>query len=152
VSNTETSVALTAAAVRGTVRLSRAVEKVIARFGLSVSQFRILDRLVDGAERGARLADWLSVKPPSVTALVDGLVKRGLVTRAEDPDDRRRVTHTLTPRGRKLHANVSAALEERLAELCSALPDPAVAASLVQALVDWNTAFDIARGEAPPER
>ena len=64
---------------------------MVARFELSVSQFRILDRLTDGTAAGSSLADWLAVKPPSITVAVDGLVKRGLVERGEDPDDRRLV-------------------------------------------------------------
>src|SRR5262245_13547122 len=95
-----------AAAVRGVTRLSRAVERVVVEFGLSFSQFRILDRLVDGVVGGRTLADWLAVKPPSVTTLVDGLVKRGLVERGVDPADRRTVTHRLTKDGEALHAVV----------------------------------------------
>jgi DNA-binding MarR family transcriptional regulator len=144
-----TNDAVSAAAIRGTVRLSRAVEKVVAGFDLSVSQFRILDRLTDGAERGTRLADWLSVKPPSLTTLVDGLVRRGLVERAEDPTDRRRVTHTLTRGGRLVYDDVSAALAARLIELCERLPDPATADALIRALADWNAAFG--DGSANPE-
>ena len=131
----------TAAAIRGVVRLSRAVENVVARFELSVSQFRILDRLTDGTAAGSSLADWLAVKPPSITVAVDGLVKRGLVERGEDPDDRRLVTHSLTPAGTALHGEISAALADRLDELLSEVSDRAAADSMVRALVDWNSAF-----------
>jgi DNA-binding MarR family transcriptional regulator len=34
---------------------------------------------------GRLLAEWLAVKPPSITALVDGLVKRGVVERGWTP-------------------------------------------------------------------
>src|SRR5262245_40633063 len=90
----------TEAAVRGLARLSRQVEITLADFQLSLSQFRILDRLARGNAAGRSLAEWLAVKPPSITALVDGLVQRGLVERGVDASDRRRVDHGLTVQGR----------------------------------------------------
>src|SRR3954464_14966284 len=65
---------------------------------------RRLDRLV-GARPQARgesappraPARTRPVRPPTVTAVVDGLVARGLVERQSDPEDRRRLT-LLLPR------------------------------------------------------
>ena len=48
------------------------------------------------------LAQRLLVTPASVSSLVDTLERRGLVTRAPDPDDRRRVVVTITDPGRAL--------------------------------------------------
>jgi len=137
-------------AVRGVTRLSRTVEKVVAEYHLSVSQFRILDRLVDGALGGRMLADWLAVKPPSITTLVDGLVKRGLVERGVDPADRRTVTHTLTPDGQALHALVHERLAARLREILGHLHDGDEAAEL-QALAGWNNALNLSRDARHPE-
>lgn len=47
----------------------------------------------------SHLADHLGVTRPTASALVDRLVRRGMVTRAEDPQERRRVLLGLTPEG-----------------------------------------------------
>ncbi len=68
---------------------------------LSVPQFRALTFL--NRHSGASLSDLaghLGLTPPSASKLVDGLVERGLVGRDTPPDDRRRVTLTLTEAGR----------------------------------------------------
>jgi long-chain acyl-CoA synthetase len=133
------------AAVRGVTRLSRSVDIVVAEFQLSVSQFRVLDRLVDGVVGGRSLADWLSVKPPSVTALVDGLVERGLVLRGVDPADRRMVTHALTPAGARLHTVVCERIAARLRDVLGHVDDPDQSRALIEALAGWNRAFDLYR-------
>jgi DNA-binding MarR family transcriptional regulator len=76
---------------------------------LTRAQLRILNLLQQ--ERAAavgQIAAHLSVTLPSVTATVDRLVQQGLVSREDDPNDRRRVINRLTPEG--------AALLERLQE------------------------------------
>jgi len=56
-----------------------------------------------------------------MSLLVDGLVARGLVSRRTDPEDRRRMTLTLTAAGRarleSARAATMANLEERLRQL-----------------------------------
>ena len=145
--STPTDVAdqMIADATRGVVRLSRQVELTLGEFQLSVSQFRLLDRLSGGSAAGRNLAEWLAVKPPSITALVDGLVARGLVDRTSDTSDRRRVTHELTSDGRSLHATVSSALAARLQQLLAFVGDDARAIEMIAALVDWNRVIDQAR-------
>ncbi len=135
----------TSMATRAVVRLSRQVEITLSQSQLSVAQFRVLDRLSGGSAAGRSLAEWLAVKPPSITALVDGLVARGLVARTVDEADRRRVTHELTQEGRDLHRSVSDALTARLNELVAHLDDAAVAADTLAALARWNEALDHAR-------
>ena len=110
---------LTDSAVRGVVRLSRQVEILLAEHHLSLSQFRVLDRLAGGSAAGRSLAEWLAVEPPSITALVDSLVIRGLVDRSVDPIDRRRVSHVLTPGGRALLDAASSSLASGLGELAA---------------------------------
>ncbi len=63
--------------------------------------------LTDLYERGApqrmsTLAQTFDVAPRTVTALVDGLERRGLVQRAPDPDDRRAVLVGVTDKGNAL--------------------------------------------------
>jgi long-chain acyl-CoA synthetase len=132
-------------ATRGVVRLSRQVEITLSEFQLSVSQFRILDRLSGGSAAGRSLAEWLAVKPPSITALVDGLVARGLVSRTANTADRRRVEHDLTEDGRSLHEAVTTALAGRLSELIVHADDPARGQAMIAALADWNIVLERAR-------
>jgi DNA-binding MarR family transcriptional regulator len=45
------------------------------------------------------IGELLMVSPANITGLVEGLVKKGLVKRTEDPGDRRKRLTKLTPRG-----------------------------------------------------
>jgi long-chain acyl-CoA synthetase len=132
---------VTVDAVRGLVRMSRQVEITLGEFQLSVSQFRVLDRLRGGSAAGRSLAEWLAVKPPSITTLVDGLVSRGLVERGTDDGDRRRVAHDLTADGRSLHAEAIAALSKRLSHLLTFVADEIDAEDTIHSLATWNEAI-----------
>jgi long-chain acyl-CoA synthetase len=130
---------------RAVARLSRQVEITLSESQLSVGQFRLLDRLSGGSAAGGSLAEWLAVKPPSITALVDGLVARGLVERTVDPADRRRVTHELTDEGRSLYATASDALSARLTQIIAHLDDDKLETATLAGLARWNVALDRAR-------
>jgi long-chain acyl-CoA synthetase len=130
---------------RAVVRLSRQVEIALSESQLSVGQFRVLDRLSGGSAAGGSLAEWLAVKPPSITALVDGLVARGLVERTVDPTDRRRVAHGLTDDGRAVYTTVSDALSARLTQILAHLGDGKLEAETIAALAHLNLALDRAR-------
>ncbi|MCC6179603.1 MAG: MarR family transcriptional regulator [Chloroflexi bacterium] len=68
---------------------------------MSVAQFRVLGRLGEQAYRAAELAAALEISRPTLTAIADGLVRRGLVERRRElPGDRRGVLLHLTPAGR----------------------------------------------------
>ncbi len=70
---------------------------------LSVPQFRAL-AFVD-RNPGACLfhvADHLGVTRPTASVIVDRLVRRELLRRAQDPRERRRIVLTLTPQGTRL--------------------------------------------------
>jgi DNA-binding MarR family transcriptional regulator len=70
---------------------------------LTRAQLRILAQLrQDGPAAVGQLAGLLGVTLPSITATVDRLVQAGLVTREDDPTDRRRVINKLTPTGTAL--------------------------------------------------
>lgn len=76
---------------------------------LTRAQLKILVLLrQDGPTTVGHLAAHLGVTLPSITATVDRLVHQGLVSREDDPADRRRVINQLTPGG--------TALMERLQE------------------------------------
>jgi long-chain acyl-CoA synthetase len=127
-------------------RLARSMETALGEVDLSPSQYRVLSFLSeDGANAAATaLAGRMAVSKPSITALVDGLVQRGLVERRPNTDDRRRVQHVVTPAGLKALDRADAAVNERLEELIGHLqPDERDAAG--PGLVQWGEALVRAR-------
>ena len=89
---------------------------------MSVPQYRTLAFVYrnEGASL-SEVGDYIGLTLPTMSLLVDGLVARGLVSRRTDPEDRRRMTLTLTEAGRaRLESARSATmanLEERLRQL-----------------------------------
>jgi DNA-binding MarR family transcriptional regulator len=136
-------------ALRGLIRLSRQAETAMVEFSLSLAQYRVLDRLSGGRAVGKSLAEWLAVRPPTVTSLVDGLVARGLVRRTVDESDRRRVSHELTGPGRETYRAVTAAIAARLERVARHADDPEQAAAMIGALAAWNAALGRASATHP---
>ena len=104
-------------------RLARQIELSLLAIELSVAQYRFLTCLDEGTAESGALADRLVVTRPSVTAVADVLVTRGLIERKHGEDDRRRVTHALTPAGREALATADAAVAARLDHILGYLPD-----------------------------
>jgi MarR family transcriptional regulator for hemolysin len=104
---------------------------------LSVPQFRTLAILhhEPGSSLSA-LADVLGLTPPAMSRLVDGLVKRGLVTRKTSAVDRRRVGLGLTAAGSEAWLTVHKAARTKLAGMLGLLPaqDRVTVAKAMQAL------------------
>jgi long-chain acyl-CoA synthetase len=135
------------AAARALARLARHVETALDPLDLSLPQYRVLSLLGDGSSASSALAHRLAVSPPSVTAVVDGLVARALVTRQADAGDRRRLTLQLTADGHKLLRAAEGAVDARLGEIAGYLEDPSSAAAAIEALQQWNHALDAFREE-----
>jgi DNA-binding MarR family transcriptional regulator len=68
--------------------------------GLSLAQYHLLEPLSSGPRTNRELAESAGISAPTATRAVDGLLHRGLVTRIEDPLDRRAVVISLTEEGR----------------------------------------------------
>ena len=102
------------AAARAAAKLARQVNIPLSEINLSLPQYRVLAFLDEGGVAPSDLAGHLSVSRPSVTALMDGLINRGLVERHPDPDDGRRVTHHLTGEGRSALERADRAVGDRL--------------------------------------
>lgn len=67
---------------------------------LTIPQFRTLAFV--NRNQGSplcKVADHMGLTPPSASTLVDGLIKRGMMTREDQPDNRRRVKLVVTSRG-----------------------------------------------------
>ena len=131
---------------RAAARLAKAVEKAVGEVDLTLPQYRMLAHLADGTSAASVLAGNLAVSRPSLTALADGLVARGLVERRADPADRRRVDHVLTAQGQDALAAADVAVEDRLGGLLRHLPR-ASRRRAAEGLALWLTALDAARAE-----
>jgi len=86
-------------------QVHREIAEDLAPFGLSTTQYLVLVRLAGGRhEAGMRqLAQSGRHDAATMTAIVDGLTRRGWVVRRRSAVDRRRVVVRLTPRGRRTH-------------------------------------------------
>lgn len=130
------------------------MENALTRAELSLPQYRMLIFLSEGgADAASALAGKLGVSRPSVTALVDGLVSRGLAERCADPVDRRRVTHAVTDAGRAALDRADRIVEERLAELATQMADDDARDTAYSGLAQWLDAMNVERDErlASPE-
>jgi DNA-binding MarR family transcriptional regulator len=76
---------------------------------------------------GASLTDvaaHLGVTSATTSVLVDRLVRRGLLRRDAHPEERRRISLSLTPAGERHLRAARTATRQRLAEILEALPAP----------------------------
>ena len=72
----------------------------VERLDLSLSQIKTLQFMADHEPGTLRaISDELGLSLPGVSRAIDGLHKRGIVKRTEDPDDRRARCLTLTAKG-----------------------------------------------------
>ncbi len=126
--------------------LAKQVEVGLAAADLTLPQYRILGLLDGNSAVSSDLAAQLAVRPPTVTAVVDGLVARGLIERRHDETDRRRVDHALTPAGATVLREADAAVHERLHEISGILPDPADRNAAFTGLAAWRRALRLRIG------
>ena len=138
-------------AAQAATRLARQVAVALGGLELSPSQYRLLLFLSEGNAAASAVAGRLAVSRPSVTALADGLEKRGLLQRRADPTDRRRVAHELTDAGREALAAADAAVAERITGIAAHL-DADQAEQALEGLALWNEALTRARGLQEAQR
>ena len=83
-----------------TVVLGRDMDEELERMGLTGSRAHLVWELERrGPSKQQVLAEAMGVSPRTITALVDGLVATGFVTREPHPTDRRATQVTFTARG-----------------------------------------------------
>jgi DNA-binding MarR family transcriptional regulator len=110
-------------AVRSLARTARLIERMMpAR--LSMADFRMLSAIGDGEARASRLARRLALGKPTVSASVDSLVKRGLVTRTTHGADQRAIDLALTLEGVEVLAEADATLCHAIERVADATHDP----------------------------
>jgi DNA-binding MarR family transcriptional regulator len=97
--------------------------RALAEFDLKERSYSVLMLANSGLEPTQReMADFLSLDPSQIVALVDELEKRGLVVRAAGKQDRRAKTVTATAKGGKLLEQASVAARKAEAEVLDGLP------------------------------
>jgi DNA-binding MarR family transcriptional regulator len=103
---------------------SSEVFRVIDESGLTFSQMKVLVEL-EAADEDARtvtaLSEELGISTASASRAADGLVRKKLATRVEDPDDRRVRRLALTAKGRDLADRIISARLAGLAEFTDSL-------------------------------
>ncbi len=125
--------------VRTLARLARVLERSCGE--LTLPQYRLLAMISEGSERATALAGKLALAKPSVSAMVDALVERDLVTRARVDGDRRAVRLQLTRAGEAALRGAEAAMAENLQPLLDRCDDGSV---IDAALAQLATALDAA--------
>lgn len=102
---------------RSAAHLAHELEVSLGGIGLSLAEYRILGELERGGSGNGELARALGVTPPTVTTVVDGLVRRDFVTRERIARDRRRVALALTPTGRLVLRRADEVADRHLSDL-----------------------------------
>lgn len=100
-------------AAMAVVSLAQQIEQALAyhfaRYGLTQARFVLMLTMHTAPQkrhRPAELAQVLGVKPPTVTGLLNGLARDGLVSRRIDQKDKRQVLISLTARGKRELARI----------------------------------------------
>ena len=122
---TQSSRRVAAAVLEITLLVTRLVTPEVRRRGpkqLSLSHMRALGFLDASPDADlSAVADYVGLTLPSMSTLVDGLVRRGLVARLAAPHDRRRLRLRLSATGKKALraglATAEAVLETRFGDL-----------------------------------
>ena len=100
--------------------------RAIDESGLTFIQMKVLMTLAGARDEAPSLkpvAEGLGLSLPSASRAVEGLVKRDLVARTEDPADRRQRLLALTESGHRLADRIMAARLEGLGQFAASLDD-----------------------------
>jgi DNA-binding MarR family transcriptional regulator len=134
-------------AIRALARVARLLER--SSGDLNLAHYRVLAAVADGDERASRVADRLALGKPTVSAAVESLCKRGLLSREDAVDDRRAATLTLTPAGEAALAEVERGMLERIDDLCARTAD---GDRVLEALGQLGEALDEVAAERAAQR
>ncbi len=130
-------------AVRALARASRVLDRCSGE--LSLAHYRVLSAIASGDQRASRIALKLAMGKPTVSATVESLFQRGLLTRSGVQGDQRAAALHLTPEGELILGRVEATMSERVKDLCDRTPEPA---QVMQALAWIGAAIEAMAAEA----
>lgn len=118
---------------------------------LTIAQLKSLFFIAsEGAINFRRLAAALGVTPSNVTGIIDRLVEQGLVSRVENPEDRRMLLLQATDKGEALLANLRESSISHLSDILDRL-NPKELSSLARGLGALVKAAETSRGENKDE-
>lgn len=104
--------------------LSGEFHQQLRRRGVSVPVWRVLASLVGSkGETVTGLAEVCLLQQPTMTKLLDRMVRDELVVRSQDARDRRVVRVALTPKGESLAAELTHAAKQHEATVIARFPD-----------------------------
>jgi len=108
---------------------------------LSVPQFRVLNFLhIQGTASLSTIAEHLGQTSPSTSAMVEGLVGRGMVSRELDDSDRRKVVIETTTRGEEAWESAWKATRRAMAQRLESI-EPARRGQLSEGLQSLRALF-----------
>lgn len=125
-------------AIRLLARLARVAEQACQSTGISLPQYRLLVSISGHSQRASELATAVGVSRPTLTSIVDGLERGGLLRRAPVPSDRRGIQLIPTEAGRAAVARAESALTQRVGQLI----DRDMANVFSHVLLEINAALD----------
>ena len=110
---------------RYTTESEKRHELLFAPYDVSFPVFRVLSYLLlnPGSATPSQIADDLMILRQSMTNILDGLEKRGLIFRETDPADRRRIRVNLLPAGEKLGVELLAVEDAYLVRMGKYISD-----------------------------
>ncbi|MFC1961965.1 MarR family winged helix-turn-helix transcriptional regulator [Chloroflexota bacterium] len=98
--------------------LGRFAQEAWKNLDVPLAQLKSLFMITcEGTTNFRKLSDNLGVTPGDVTGIIDRLVKQGLVSRGEDPQDRRVITLQATDKGRILLADLRESRANQIAQI-----------------------------------
>lgn len=104
--------------------ISNEFHEKLRRRGISVPVWRVLASLVgSGGETVTGLAEICLLQQPTMTKLLDRMVRDGLVKRTQDSRDRRVVRVALTPRGETIATELAELAKQHEAEVLARHPE-----------------------------
>jgi DNA-binding MarR family transcriptional regulator len=145
--------------VQEVVELQRQVGRIIGQHvpsvwidsGLTITQLRSLFLITNkGRTNFRKLAEALEVTPSNVTGIADRLEEQGLVSRTQNPEDRRETTLQATDKGEALVSNLKEAGMKQMTQILSLLSVEELS-SLVGGLSAFIEAADSDRGQIKDE-
>lgn len=120
----------------------------LAKLGLTARQYNYLSVIyVEGSATTNEIGKLIHTANPSVTSMLNGLEREGLISRKPHPTDRRSSIVTLTPRGKALYERAFQLHHDPMEETMAALSDRE-REELVRLLVRLGDAFERERPRA----
>lgn len=118
------------------------------RLHLTIAQLKSLFFLSNhGSTSLGRLAEALGVTPTNTSGIIDRLVKRGLVSRSENPENRRMLSIRTTEKGEQLISGLRSRKHGYMAQVLDRLPGEDLAA-LARGLAALTGAIEAEKKES----